>query len=542
MQGPECESYDVTSSLPWELSPSIYEHIQTHIDSHAAGLIAGGRSLPDDARIAQQDGHVWVPGAFDSMMQYAPAEIVGQVDEAIVQLILDDTVMGLPGKREELYQHARSSKIAATLPELVRVIGDATMLAPDGVYELGHWLVTESRDREPVKLGLGLLSLVPDKPIEDLLLVVGRHDEFTRGCVLAMQHWETPRQEALIGQLLPHVSGWGLVPLIEQVQDTDDRTIQTWMLREGGRRADFLIQYVALTLATTGNLRDALLSGEVEPAILESAGHILTALIDIEKSLRSKPQAHLQSIHDYADAPVVVQRFLFHMQKQAKTVKDLTFVATVRDFLEDGDADWMLREDLGWNESLVTELRSIAGEILQRPAWQEVILEALASEDDDAYLAGVRGATLLQMTDIQFDVVRIQEINLRRASRMIGSNEQLVDEVQQFFQRVPDLVRIANTPRSGPPQRSRDGYPYSVPFRQADLLAYPDQVEAMVTFLLDQAKPRMRKQALEILDIWGEEHWTDAAQQRLEAARIVEQDSDLRKLMENLAGGLTIDD
>lgn len=542
MPRPECETHDLSSTLAWQLPPSIYQHLQDHIDAEQAGLSEGGLALPDDARIYQEDGHAWVPGAFDSMMQYAPAEIVGEPDEAIIQLILDDVMMGMPGKRDALYELVRSTKIAGTLPELVQAISDATMLGSDGVYELGQWLVTQSRDREPVKLGLGLLSLTPEKPIEDLLLVVGKHDEFTRGCIFAMQHWEMPRREAVIAKLLPHVSGWGLVPLIEQVQDTSDRGIQDWMLREGGRRADILIQYVAMTLATTGHLRDALLSDEVDPEVLESGGRVLTALMDIERSLRTKPQAQLASIHDYGDAPVTVQRYLFHMQKHAKTVKDLSVIASIRAFLDDGDADWMLREDLGWNESLVQPMREIANEILARPTWKDEVRRALAGKDDESYLYAVSGANLLKMTDAQIDMKRVQEINIRRASRMIGSNEQVVDEAQQYFARVPDLVRIANTPRTGPPPRSRAGYLYGVPFRQDDLLSYPDQTEAMVEFLLDQSKPRMRKQALEIFDIWGKENWTAAARQRLEMALDVEEDDELRTLMENLANGLTMDD
>lgn len=542
MPRPECETHDVSIALPWELPPTIYQHLQDHIAAKQAGLTVGGFALPDDARILKEDGHAWVPGAFDSMMQYAPAEVIGEPDEAIIQLILDDVMMGMPGKRDELYQHVRSTKVAATLAELVQAIGDATMLGSDGVYELGYWLVTQSHDREPVKLGLGLLSLIPEKPIEDLLLVVGRHDEFTRGCIFAMQHWEKSRREALIAKLLPHVSGWGLVPLIEQVKETDDRDIQDWMCREGGRRADFLIQYVAMTLATTGNLRDALLSDEVDSDVLESGGRVLTALIDIERSLRTKPQLPLESIHNYADAPVTMQRYLFHMQKHAQTVKDLSSVASIRSFLDDGSADWMLREDLGWTEPLVQEMRETANEIIARPTWKDVVSAALAGEDDEAYLLAVNGANLLAMTDVHIDVQRVQEISLRRASRMIGMNNQVVDEAQQYFARVPDLMRIANSPRTGPPQRSRSGYLYSVPFREEDLLAYPEQAESMVEFLLDQSKLRMRKQALEIFDIWGKENWTEAARHRLEVAIGTEEDEELHKLMENLANGLAIDD
>ncbi len=542
MPRPQCEAPEVSTPLPWELPPSIYQHIENHIDPREPGLIAGGLSLPDDMRIFKADGHVWVPGAFDTMMEYAPAEITGEPDEAIVQLILDDVLMGLPGKRGELYEMVRGTKIAGSLPELVRLVGEATMLGSDGVYGLGRYLVTESRDREPIKLGLGLLSLIPDKPIEDLLLVMGRHDEFTRACILAMQHWEAPRREALAGQLLPHVSGWGLVPLIEQVQHTEDREIQNWMLREGGCKADFLIQYVAMTLATTGNLRDALLSEEVEPRVLESAGRVLTALMDIERSLRNKPQDLLKCIHDYPDAPVAVQRYLFHMQKQAKTVQDLSMVAKVQTFLNDGDADWMLREDLGWSEPRVQQLQEMTREIVQQPDWKEVVRTALASEDDEAYLYSVAGANLLKMTDADIDVNRVQDINIRRASRMIGSNQQLVDEVQQHFDRVPDLVRIANTPRAGMPQRSRSGYPYSVPFRHEDLVTYPDQTEAMIHWLLDQSKPSMRKQALELFDIWGEANWTEDARQRLIAAQPVEEDEELRTLIGKLISGLAIDD
>ncbi|MEW4563795.1 hypothetical protein AB1K70_14775 [Bremerella sp. JC770] len=538
----EIETHDPAIALPWELPCSIYQHLQNHTQSYTHELTPGGLSLPDDERILEEDGHAWVPGAFDNMMQYAPAEVVGEPDEALIQLILDDVLMGLPGKREELYQHARSIKIGPTLPELVRAISDATMLGADRVYELGHHLATESLDREPVKLGLGLLSLVPEQPTDDLLLVLGRHDEFTRGCILAMQHWDAPRREALISKLLPHVAGWGLVPLIQQVEETSDRTIADWMLREGGRRADFMIQFVAMTLATTGNLHDALLSDEVDSDVLESSGRVLTALMDIERSLRSKPQAGQKCIHDYPNAPVVVQRFLFHMQKQAKTAKDLSYVGSIRAFLEDGEADWMLREDLGWSEELVSEMRTTANEIIQWPTWPDEIHRALACEDNEMYLYAVGDANLLKMTDAQVDMNRVQEINIRRASKMIGTNAQIIEETRQYFESFKDLVRIASTPRTGPPQRSPAGYSYSVPYRQEDLLAYPDQTEAMIEFLLERHKPDSRRQALESLEIWGQENWTDAAHQILDTAHSKETDDQLRRLMQNLLDGLTLDD
>ncbi|CAE7384119.1 unnamed protein product, partial [Symbiodinium sp. CCMP2456] len=476
MPRPECDLPGVSDTLAWELPPTIYQHIQQHIHPEQFGLTEGGSALPDDWAIQQRDGHRWVPGAFDSMLQHAPAEVIGEVNEELVQLILDDVMLGMPGRRERLYEMVRNDKVAGTLNELVQMVGDATMPEDDTLFELAMWLATESRDREPVKLGLGLLSLFPHKPIEEVVLVLGRHDEFTRACDLTMQHWDVARRTEVIRQLLPHLSGWGLQALVQRVAGTENREIQQWMIQDGGRRSGFLRQYMAHTLATTGNLRDALLSSEVDTEVLRSAGYILSALIEIERGTRGKEHRILLGIHDYADGPVVMQRFMFHMQKHASTVFDLNFVGS------------------------------------------DVVRQGLANDDDDTYVYAVSAVNLLQLAEAAVDMNRYQQINLRRASMMIGSNDELVDEAQQYFEKVKDLARLANTPRVDTPMRSPNGYRYEVPFRPEDFQRYPDQAEAMIAFLMDRPVAQMRKRALEMLEIWGEANWPESIQQLLVAA------------------------
>ncbi len=542
MPRPECDLPGVSDTLAWELPPTIYQHIQQHIHPEQFGLTEGGSALPDDWAIQQRDGHRWVPGAFDSMLQHAPAEVIGEVNEELVQLILDDVMLGMPGRRERLYEMVRNDKVAGTLNELVQMVGDATMPEDDTLFELAMWLATESRDREPVKLGLGLLSLFPHKPIEEVVLVLGRHDEFTRACDLTMQHWDVARRTEVIRQLLPHLSGWGLQALVQRVAGTENREIQQWMIQDGGRRSGFLRQYMAHTLATTGNLRDALLSSEVDTEVLRSAGYILSALIEIERGTRGKEHRILLGIHDYADGPVVMQRFMFHMQKHASTVFDLNFVGSVLGFLEDSEADWMLREDLGWNDSLVAELRAAADELLERPMWEDVVRQGLANDDDDTYVYAVSAVNLLQLAEAAVDMNRYQQINLRRASMMIGSNDELVDEAQQYFEKVKDLARLANTPRVDTPMRSPNGYRYEVPFRPEDFQRYPDQAEAMIAFLMDRPVAQMRKRALEMLEIWGEANWPESIQQLLVAAEFAEKDPQLKQMMENLNNGRLLND
>src|SRR5690606_27054057 len=67
--------------------------------------------------------------------------------------------------------------VAAIDPLLERLRAGRTR--PQRIYALGLRLATEGRQRGPVKLGIALLGLFPAERHRDLLLTLGRHEEFT---------------------------------------------------------------------------------------------------------------------------------------------------------------------------------------------------------------------------------------------------------------------------------------------------------------------------------------------------------------------------
>lgn len=533
----------IVHELGWDLPLSIYEHIKRHIDPLQDLLPDCGQCLPDDQTIYHRDGYHWAPGAFDCVMRHHAPQVIDNNDNfALIRLILDDSMLGEETKRFELYARTRELKVMTGIDQLIEEVGQDMMANPESLYDLACWMATESIDREPVKLGLALLSLFPEKPIEPLLRIFGRHEEFTRYCEVATSNWEESRRLDLIKELLPHVSGWGLVSLVQRLAGTPDREIQDWMVRDAGRKSSYLRQYVAFTIATTGNLRDALLANEVSYHVLRSAGNILTALIEIEKCHRTEPNSRYPGIHQYHDAPIVMQRYLFHMEKQAQSVFDVVYMGATLNFLSDSYADWTVREDMGFTDSLVRHLRTQVQDILHDKEWYALVYEGLESSSDEEYMHAVQAANLLEIRDLMINVTRYKQISVDRVSRTMGSSDRIRRNNDNYLEEAKDLIRLATLPRDFSARDLKAGYRYRVPFFQSDFQKYPDQAAILIEIAISRNNRQHRQQGLEMLDIWGYENWPRSVLNALLVAAQIETAPDLQKKIAKLIDGLALAD
>src|SRR5262245_31124612 len=68
------ESGHTPGSMPWDQRPSIYEHVQAHIDPARPGLPESGLTLLDEERIAAGSQIRWAAGAWDGVLTHHMGE------------------------------------------------------------------------------------------------------------------------------------------------------------------------------------------------------------------------------------------------------------------------------------------------------------------------------------------------------------------------------------------------------------------------------------------------------------------------------------
>lgn len=187
---------------------------------------------------------MWAPGALDGVGSHhmGVKEEEGQVDEAFD--LIRETVAANLGLKAfgRQYEWMRSREVLPIVDPLLQKVRRSA-LPPSKLRELGVRLATEGRHREPVKLGIALIGLAVPGRDRDLLMTLGRHDEFTLYSAVALRATEKDPDHAL-WELAKLVDGWGRIHLVERLKGTEDARIKDWILRDGFRNS-IMNEYLA---------------------------------------------------------------------------------------------------------------------------------------------------------------------------------------------------------------------------------------------------------------------------------------------------------
>ncbi len=341
-EGESKEEKEPKARFYWEETPSIYVHVSGHVKPGQVGLSQGGEVLPDEARaVAAEGGVQWSAGARDGVLTH---HMTGQSEtedrEAVANGVLDLVVAycddPTDANKQKVHAYLCDKQVIDFVdPFMVGLVKDRQP-DPSLVYELARSLAVESPDREPVKLGVALLGVFQGFAQQSMFKTLGRHDEFTLFCVVALKSTlEKPDED--IWELARNVTGWGRVAAVERLAGTEHAQIREWMLREGFRNT-VMNEYLAFTCAESGGLRAAMGRDRVDDELLDAAGEILRALLN-----RNGPA---QDINDYDDAAQVVESYLRHMGNRKATPERVAAVKAVRRWLDQPEQDWDTREQI----------------------------------------------------------------------------------------------------------------------------------------------------------------------------------------------------
>ncbi len=357
-------------------APWAHDRPAIHARIAACELTADG-SLPDAI--------FPLPGksAHASVAQYTPGELDGEPEHA-------------PSTRDLAQAHDLSSALRAaatdhTVDRLVKLYDTILAATPAGMAAslgtlahapahaestaiLARWLARKAPDPIAVRYAIALLGQYGEADDADLILTLGRHEEFTVTCATALcKLLGSEQAQTAMWNLARRVHGWGRIHIVRRLAGTGCPEIQQWLLRDGYRNR-YNANYLACRCAIGGKLLEALQSGAVDERLLTGAADILHALLSA--GLDGRPSRHM---HDYPDGAAASLAFLACVGHQRP--RQLRVAAAVIALAD------IANHELPWGNTTSQQIAKLAGHILTFDYWPALVREQLAGDDTASRLA-----------------------------------------------------------------------------------------------------------------------------------------------------------
>lgn len=523
---------ELPETMPWDIRPSIYDHLCLHIVSEQPGLVEAGYLLPDEDRVNEDLELRWAAGALDGVMTHHSG---GSDSEERVQktvtLLLACCDEPTSINKYKLYQHIVQEHIVALIDAVIAQLLEETELKHERLYELAYSFATESPDRETVKFGIALLGLYQVEENTELFLILGRHDEFTLFSAVALANVAEDSEQAL-WELAKHVFGWGRIHVVERLAGTEQTEIQDWLLREGFRNS-VLAEYLAFTCATNGGLLQAIDGTPVDRELLTAAGELIEALIN---------GGPAEDMDDYDDGAAVVELYLQQLSETAETLADFLHTRAIQLYLSNADADWDSRVKRGWTSERRQKLLSVCNQILEQTEWRMRVQQGLESQDELLFFQANQAARVLMLPTWDHHWKRLQQAP-HDASRwfhlLLVTEKPQLPQVLDFAEQQLDLAHIASG--AGDALGVGDEYQQHgcLDYLLQELRRFPGEGATLIEAGLQSPVIRNRNMAVAALATWG-----TAAQafEPLKRAAEVEPSEGLRHNMQKLLNGQQLEE
>lgn len=318
----------------WEGKTPIYAYIREQ------GAEING-SLPDDEEFWSGSELRWVAGGLDGAFGHHTST-GAEVDDEIykfVELLAKHSRKPKSASRKQLYamlvkMELDAGRIDVIIEEICRYSG----MKPQAVFLEAKWLAEYGAHRNPVKLGIALLGLFQNEDSKELLLTLGKHDEFTLYTAVAIQN-AFKNSNGLIYDLAKQVQGWGKIHLVERLEPASPE-IRNWLLCHGCQNK-IMNEYLAYICARNGDLQEALSAGQVSLELFSGASDIIQAL------LHGGPA---QDIDDYEHAPQVIADYVRLAREMCATAVHLSVITSIHQFLTEDEEIWSRRLGAGWTK------------------------------------------------------------------------------------------------------------------------------------------------------------------------------------------------
>ncbi|MDY3693643.1 MAG: hypothetical protein SO066_03055 [Proteus mirabilis] len=283
-------------------------------------------------------------------------------------------VVLLPDKEHvaSFYSIACQDKLAPItyLSHLIdKIEQDEALIKHEIYFQLILWILKLSPDKNPIKIALGLLGSFNDSASQRLLLLFSLHPEFTLYAIRSLkQRLSCEEFEPFLHSLGQRTKGWGRIQFIEHLPSTLSVNNRYWLLTEGYKN-NVMTEYVAYDCVTKGALLEMLNTHPLDNELLLGSSDLLRALLN---------GGPAKDIYDYVEGAQACNAFISQVDTlPPKELKLLYCVCEIADFVQNSGEDWLLLESLGWNDHCQQQIISASQNIIQKPEWSTLIIEAL---------------------------------------------------------------------------------------------------------------------------------------------------------------------
>jgi hypothetical protein len=392
---------------------------------------------------------------------------------------------------------------------------------------VGHGLATRSVLREEVKLGIALIGFAGVADLGDVILTLGRHEEFTLYAAVALTNG-MPDPETALWSLALHVEGWGRVQTVRRLAGTNNSQIKAWLIREGFRN-QIMDEYLAYIAATTGHLLEALQAPHLDDHLWRGARDIIVALI---------AGGPAQDMGDYADGAEATELFLGHAGRRHLDVVDFNAITTIRVYLEgldDGKDD--RSAEIGWTRGRLAGLRATCEMLLDPPRWRDRVRSELNSSDDSQFWAANRAAHTLYIPTFSVHLQRLQAdpTSPHKWFLMMGDCSPAdIHDVITLAEHVLPLDDIATGPGRSLGLGPNFAWHQCLDAVLQGLRSFPHNGWPLIRVGLRSPVTRNRNMALKALESWDNPDWPPEAHHLLVAAAEIEPEPRTKELIETL--------
>ncbi len=319
----------------------------------------------------------WAPGALDGVAIHHFG--LGSDDDpsAAITIALEKTLQHRqPADTADLYRLLSAGSPLSYIDKLLTALPARKNLDAAALNELVVWLAMNSPDANVVKAAMALLAFFPSPQSQQILTVLGRHDEFTLYAIVALRSFLAPEDyEHVWFEMAQRVDGWGRIHLIERLPEQPGEEVRHWLLRSGYSNS-VMVEYTAWDCAFYGQLLEAL-KQQRDDALLCGAAEMFQAIMAGEPG---------KGIDYYSDAPEAFFHYLNHLL--AQPAADPLHYLAAHDIRAQADDSEFCDDDL--RHQLIT----LADRVLTQQQWDTAIEQALARDDAYRFNLAIRASRL----------------------------------------------------------------------------------------------------------------------------------------------------
>lgn len=299
-------------------------------------------------------------------------------------------------KYDDLVEYIHCFPIIEYYFELCRILEmhiKENLLNREKLIEVGRKFVTESNDKEEIKLGITILGLSADLHTKNILETIALHNEFTFYVVVSMKNWDN--YNLFVYKLGQKTKGYGKVHCLKNLQPINDE-IKTWFIEEGCNNTVFK-NLSAIMCVDKVDMSWYLKTREITKFEFSNISRLIYYIFSVDKN----------DIYKLEDSLETVEIYLKHAKQYGENFDDLCGIVFIkrwmRPYWEEFNVD--VEKENGWTSNIENRIKNTCKELLKDRKWIPVLKNAIniAEEDVEIYIHVAEAIGF----DLNFDIFQL---------------------------------------------------------------------------------------------------------------------------------------